>query len=125
MSGSDIGLLLPELILAATGFLVVFVDAFRRELNASRNILPGIAGLGALAALGASLVFLDRNEDVAGLIAIDNYTAFFRVLFCAVVFVVILGSYEFVTKNIRHAVAAGPAALGRPQARPADRTASP
>ena len=103
MSGSDLGLLLPEIILALTAFAVVFVDAFRRELKATRNILPGIAGLGALAALGTSLVFLDRNEDVAGLIAIDNYTTFFRVLFCAVVFFVILGSYEFVTKNIRHA----------------------
>ena len=99
----DYSLLIPELILGVTAIAVVLADLFRRELKFGPNVLPGIAALGALAALLVSLAYLDRNDDFAGLIAIDNFTAFFRVIFTATVIVVIVGSYEFVQRKIRHA----------------------
>ena len=98
----DYSLLIPELILGITAAAVVLADLFRRELKFGPNVLPGIAALGALAAMLASLAYLDRNDDFAGLISIDNFTAFFRVIFIATVIVVIVGSYEFVQRNIRH-----------------------
>ena len=98
----DYSLLIPEIILVVTAAAVMMADLFRRELKVGPNVLPGIAALGALAALLVSLTYLDRNDDFAGLISIDNFTAFFRVIFTATLIVVILGSYEFVHRNIRN-----------------------
>jgi NADH-quinone oxidoreductase subunit N len=98
----DYSLLIPEFILAATAGIVLLADAFRRELKMSRALLPGIAAVGALAAGIVSLFYINQDDNFAGLVAIDNYTTFFRVLFTATLLVVILGSYEFITKEIRH-----------------------
>ena len=98
----DYALLIPEFILAATAGLVLMVDAFRRELKFSRGVLPGLAALGALAAGISSLFYINQTDNFADLIAIDNYTTFFRVLFAATLFIVVLGSYEFVSREIRH-----------------------
>ena len=43
-----------------------------------------------------------QHDNFANPIAIDNFTTFFRVMFTATLFVVIIGSYEFVSKEIRH-----------------------
>jgi NADH-quinone oxidoreductase subunit N len=100
----DYGLLIPEIILAVTAFGVLGLDAFRRELKTSDTSLAIVAAVGAVVAFAASLLYLDRDpETFGGLIAVDDYTTFFRLLFTAVVFVVILGSFEYVNKNISHA----------------------
>ncbi len=99
----EYALLIPEYILAGTAAGVLLLDAFHRDLKVSRQLLPWIAVLGALAAGIASLFYLDRDPDnFASLIAVDDYTLFFRVLFTATLVAVILGSYEFVERNIRH-----------------------
>jgi NADH-quinone oxidoreductase subunit N len=96
------GLLVPELILFGTAMLVVLLDAFRAQWKVTSTLLAAAAALGALGALAASLVYVDRHEEFGELLVIDNFTTFFRVLFNATVVVVIAGSYEFVNKNIRH-----------------------
>ena len=98
----DYSLLIPEIILGLTAAGVTLLDAFRKELKVTSTMLAGLAALGALAALLASLAYLDRADDFGGLIAIDNFTAFFRVIFTVVLLVVIVGSYEFVERNITH-----------------------
>ncbi len=98
----EYALLIPEFILAGVAATVLLLDAFRDDLKISRRFVPALAAAGALAAGIASIFYADRNTDFAGLIGIDDYTLFFRVLFTATVLVVILGSMEFVERNIRH-----------------------
>ena len=98
----EYALLIPEFILAGVAATVLLLDAFRDDLKISRRFVPALAAAGALAAGIASIFYADRNTDFAGLIGIDDYTLFFRVLFTATVLVVILGSLEFVERNIRH-----------------------
>ena len=99
----DYGLLIPEYILGATALAVVFADLFRREIRLGPSLLPGITVIGALVALLTSLLYIDDVEQFGNLLSIDNYTTFFRVVFTATVIVVVLGSYEYVQRNIRHA----------------------
>ena len=99
----EYGLLAPEFILAGSAAAVLLADAFRRELGIARSLLPWITILGALAAGAASLAYLGREPtDFAALIAVDDYTTFFRVLFLATLIVVVLGSYEFAERHITH-----------------------
>ena len=99
----EYGLLLPEFILAGSAAVVLMLDAFRKELRISRNLLPAVTVLGALIAGVASLLYLDRDPtDFAQLIAVDDYTTFFRILFIATLVAIVLGSYEFVNRNITH-----------------------
>ena len=85
----DYALLLPEIILGLTAVLIVFVDAFRSELKIDRGVLPGLAAIGVIAAGAVSLLWIDADQDFARLIAIDNFTLFFRILFTAVALVLI------------------------------------
>ena len=98
----DYALLIPELILAGTAGLVLMADAFRRELRIGRTLLPAITAAGAIAAGASSLLFINRTDDFATLFAVDNFTTFFRVLLSAVLVVIVVGSYEYVAREIRH-----------------------
>ena len=99
----EYGLLLPEFILVGAAAAVLMLDAFRADLRISRNLLPAVTIFGALVAGVASLIFLDRDPtDFASLIAVDDYTTFFRILFIATLVAIVLGSYEFVNRNITH-----------------------
>lgn len=95
-------LLIPEYILGGTAALILLADTFRQELNVRRAWLPWMAALGAVLAGLASLTYADDQEDFAGLLAIDDYTTFFRVTFAATLLVVVVGSHEYVAKHIRH-----------------------
>ncbi len=99
----EYGLLLPEFILVGSAAVVLMLDAFRADLRISRNLLPAVTILGALLAGVASLLYLDRDPtDFAQLIAVDDFTTFFRILFIATLVAIVLGSYEFVNRNITH-----------------------
>ncbi len=99
----EYGLLLPEFILVGAAAVVLMLDAFRADLRISRNLLPAVTILGALIAGVASLLYLDRDPtDFAQLIAVDDFTTFFRILFIATLVAIVLGSYEFVNRNITH-----------------------
>ena len=104
MSGATFhyALLAPEFLLAAAGGAVLLADAFRAELRLGRAALPWIAVAGALAAAVVSLGGVNARADFAGLVSIDNFMTFFRVLFAVTLLVVVVGSHEFVTKEIRH-----------------------
>ena len=95
-------LLGPEMALAVTAALVLFADAFRRELGLSRVALPGLAVVGLVVALALSLIWIDVDRDFARLVQVDNFTTFFRVLFIAVTIVLIVGSHEYIERHVNH-----------------------
>ena len=99
-------LLAPEIILAVTAVFVFFLDAFRRELNIGRAVLPLVTLVGLVAAGVVSLFWLDlktsESENFARLIEIDHFTTFFRVLFIGTAIVLVIGSHEFVDRQLRH-----------------------
>ncbi len=98
----NLGLLLPELILAGVAVLVVFIDMFQAELKASARVVPVVTVLGLLAAGVASVGAIDRVDDFARLVTIDNFTTFFRFLFIAVAVFVIVGSHEYIERYVNH-----------------------
>jgi len=95
-------LLGPEIALAITGALVMFADAFRRELNIGRMALPGLSLIGLIVALILSLTWVDTTDDFARLVQVDDFTTFFRVLFIGVTIVVIIGSHEYIDRHVSH-----------------------
>ncbi len=95
-------LLGPEIALAITGMLVMFADAFRKELKLGRAALPGLSVVGLVVALALSLLWIDETADFARLVEIDNFTTFFRVVFIAVTLVVIIGSHEYIERHVSH-----------------------
>jgi len=95
-------LLLPEFILAGTAAIVLMADTFRAELKIGRNLLPWLAMLGALVAGIVSFGYIGDDDSFGSLLTIDDFTTFFRVMFAATTLVVILGSHEYVTRNIQH-----------------------
>ncbi len=97
-------LLGPEIALAVTGMLVMFADAFRRELNLGRVTLPGLSVIGLVVALALSLYVGSEhaNTDFARLVEIDDFTTFFRVLFIGVTIAVVIGSHEYIERHVSH-----------------------
>jgi NADH-quinone oxidoreductase subunit N len=99
-------LLAPEIAIAITAALVLFTDAFRRELNIGRFALPALSVVGLVVALlltlGLSLAWVDGSDDFARLVTVDDFTSFFRVLFIGVTLIVILGSHEYISRHVNH-----------------------
>ena len=98
----NMSLLLPEIILAVTAVLVVFIDMFQKELKAGRRLVPAVSLLGLLAAGAASAMWIDYRDDFALLVEVDNFTTFFRVLFISVAAVLIVGSHEYIERHVNH-----------------------
>ena len=88
-SNLNYALLLPEIILAGAAVLVLFADTFRAELHLDRRLIPWLTALGALISGLVALAYLDTSDNFAGLLTIDDFTTFFRVLFTAIVVVLI------------------------------------
>ena len=95
-------LLLPEIILGITALLVIFVDAFRRELKVGYRALPLISLLGLGAAGAATIALINEQGDFARLITLDDFTTFFRLMFIGTTAVVILGSWEYIERYVEH-----------------------
>ena len=95
-------LLGPEIAIAVTAALVLFADAFRRELNLGRFVLPALSVAGLVVAAILSTFWIDENKDFARLVTVDNFTTFFRFVFIAVTLVVIVGSHEYIERHVSH-----------------------
>jgi NADH-quinone oxidoreductase subunit N len=90
--------LAPEIVLCATGALVMLVEPF---LSSRRRRVAGVlALLGAVASL-ASTFYLKALPGKAfnGLLAIDGFSFFFHVLVGAVAALVILGSADYLERE--------------------------
>ena len=96
----DYTLLLPEFILGALVVLVVALDLFLPSMRKTWLSYISAAGLAATAAI--SLAWIDVDSNFANLVAIDDYTTYFRVLFMSMAAVVCLASGRFVEHRLQH-----------------------
>jgi len=87
--------LLPEIVLSIFGMVIMLIDPLMDERRSQRT-LGGIALLGSLAALLATL--FQANYPGLGfwnMIQVDAFSIFFHFLIAAVTAIVILTSYEY------------------------------
>jgi len=96
----DYTLFLPEYILAGLAVLVVVLDLYLPRLP--KSWLSYAAALGLAATAAASLAWVNKQSDFARIVAIDNYTTYFRVFFMAIGAVVCLASGKLVEDKLRH-----------------------
>jgi NADH-quinone oxidoreductase subunit N len=96
----DYSLLVPEYILAGLAALVLVIDLLFPKVR--KDTLPIITAGGLALAFAVSLLYLDTEEDFAGLIFIDDYSTFFRCFFIATTFAVVLASGQFVKQYLKH-----------------------
>jgi NADH-quinone oxidoreductase subunit N len=98
----DYSLLIPEYLLAALAAVVIALGLY--DTRRSRTYLPYVSAGGLGAILVVSLFYINKGPmDFGGLVQIDNYTTFFRVLFIAITAIVCLASAHFVRGHLRHA----------------------
>ena len=94
----DYSLLIPELLLGGLALVILFIDLMTKVKKES---LPYITVAGLIVALVSSLFWLDKSDNFAGLIRIDDYTAFFRVFFIGTTIFVVLASAKYVERKLR------------------------
>ena len=94
--------LLPEIILLTTGLLVLFLDAFSKELDIGRKIFGPLTIFGALSAGLVSLLFFGEEKILFNIYSIDNLTSYFRILLCGILFLLVLGTQAYNEKRIQH-----------------------
>ena len=89
--------ILPEIVLSLFGMLVMFVDPLIDDRRSSRT-LGGIALIGAIAALAATLFQAQQQYWGFGfwnMVKVDAFSIFFHFIVAAVTILVILSSYEY------------------------------
>ena len=99
---TNLYLLTPEFALAGLAFLVFAVDLVLPE--GRKNLLGwvSIAGLIALIVLSIFLLW-DHDESLYnGLLAIDDFSLWFKVLFMGIGIFIILSSMDFVSEHLEH-----------------------
>jgi len=93
-------LLIPEFCLTGLAFVIVTLELWRP--NIGKDIIGYLTGLGALAVLLGSLAYVKVDESFNGLLRVDNYTTFFRVLFLGSAVFIALFSAQFVRARLRN-----------------------
>lgn len=87
-------LLIPEFCLTGLALVIVAVELYFPRVR--KDIIGYIAALGAAGVLAGTLAYLQTQESFGGLLSIDNYTTFFRVLFLGATVFIALISAQFV-----------------------------
>ncbi len=96
----DYTLFIPEYMLVGLVLIVMGLDLYVPQMK--KTWLAYIAATGLFAAAGVSLAWTNKETNFASIIAIDNYTTYFRVFFMSMGAVVCLSSGEFVQDKFRH-----------------------
>ena len=96
----DYTLFIPEYFLAGLVVLLVVLDLYVTQVK--KSWLSYIAAAGLAATAGVSLCWIDKQSNFARIVAIDNYTTYFRVFFMATGAVVCLASGKLVEDKLRH-----------------------
>src|SRR6202142_4354755 len=100
--GADSVGILPEIVLSVFGMVIMLLDPVMDERRSQRT-LGGVALLGALAALAATIYqcsYLTSHPLFSGLafwdmVKVDAFSIFFHVVVLGVTIVAILSSYEY------------------------------
>jgi NADH-quinone oxidoreductase subunit N len=96
----DYTLFIPEFLLAGLVVLLVVTDLYVPQVKKAWLSYIAAAGLASTAAI--SLAWVNKESDFARIVAIDNYTTYFRVFFMATAAVVCLASGKLVEDKLRH-----------------------
>jgi NADH-quinone oxidoreductase subunit N len=87
--------ILPEIVLSVFGMIIMVLDPLVDE-RATQKLLGGIALLGSLAAVAATLYQAQYpGFGFWGMIKVDGFSIFFHLLVTAITAVVILSSFEY------------------------------
>lgn len=89
--------ILPEIVLSLFGMLVMFIDPIMDERR-SQRVLGGIALIGGIAALAATLYQAQTQFWGLGfwdMVRVDAFSVFFHFVVAAAVILVVLSSYEY------------------------------
>ena len=100
---NNLALLAPEFLVAGLAFLVLTGDFF--VSTARKHLLAYAATIGLVAVGGFALLFLWNKSDTLydGVLLVDGYSLFFKAFFLAIGVVAILGSIDYVRRNLEHA----------------------
>ncbi|MDA0263998.1 MAG: NADH-quinone oxidoreductase subunit N [Chloroflexi bacterium] len=98
----NLGLLTPEFALAGLAFLVFLVDLFIPEDRKGYLGWLSIAGLLVLIAVSLVMLWGEEESLYDGLLAVDDFALFFKVLFMGLGVFIILSSMDFVKNRLRH-----------------------
>ncbi|MDP3047793.1 MAG: NADH-quinone oxidoreductase subunit N [Chloroflexota bacterium] len=106
MSINTLWLLLPELILLVAGVLVLVFDmaastlsrdAFNEEISESREVpwLPYLALTALVVALLSTGLIAGSKASISGMVAVDAYAIFFKIIATVAVSLVVLSSVDY------------------------------
>lgn len=91
-----LGLLSPELVLLATGLLVLVLDLIFHREGERRDWLPLVAIAGLIGALVATSLLWGTHESLlSGMLAVDSFALFFKVVAGLATLLVILASWDY------------------------------
>jgi len=94
-SPSDVLLLAPELVLVLWACVILVADLWMSPSSSRQQLLPWTL-LGVAAAMAASFGLLGRNTTgFFGMLVVDNFAVFFKLLFLLAAFLVLLASETF------------------------------
>ena len=102
----DYSLLIPEFFLAAWTVVVVGVDLFVPKDHPRRiaHLSGWVAAFGLAVNVILSIgLYYDTTDDFGGLIAVDDYTTFFRVFFSLISFFTVLASMRYLEQRLTNA----------------------
>lgn len=99
----NLHLFVPEITLAAVAVLVILLDLFVRQ----KAVLRGVSIIGLLVIIGYSIAMWKGMDTELpafifnNMLAVDNFTLFFKMLFAAIAILVILASADYASKFTR------------------------
>ncbi len=112
MKAADLLTVIPELILLSAACAAVLTEAFLKPYRVAdsagpegreRRVILAIVLAGLAAAAGASLGLVGvHREAFGGMLSLDEWAAFFRVLFCAGGAITVLMSPAYLKAHDRH-----------------------
>lgn len=95
--------ILPELILTIAGVIIMLLEGMRDE-NEESSLIPGVTLLALIAALGAAMfAYTDPGTAFQGMIVVDGFATFFRVLVIVVGILAFLTSGAYLERERAHA----------------------
>lgn len=99
----NIHLLTPEFALAGLALLVFIIDLFLPQSR--KDLLGYVSVLGLMGLIVLSVLMLSGETEslYGGLLAIDAYSLFFKIVFFVMGIFIMLSSIEFVKQHLNHA----------------------
>lgn len=94
-------LIIPELVLVGFATLIVALSITFRGVR--QEVWGYLTAAGLLVLLVLTAVFyINENDDFANVLAIDNYTVLFRVLFLSIALFAVLTGIQFAGDRLKH-----------------------